>query len=86
MLAATSPSRNDLTGLRFSLRREMQAKAGHNLWLFVARPELTVENLLHGEVFYEVAQGPKHLIRPPAGHPAPEKGAEKAPEGTNVRK
>ena len=57
-------------GWRDALRKCVRDyKKGAELWMFAAEPELTEENLLHGLAFYTATEGPKALIKPPAGPP-----------------
>lgn len=51
---------------RDSLRKEAGRKKSAELYLFASSDELTVENLLHGDLTYTCTEGPRPLVRPVA--------------------
>lgn len=61
---------------RETLRAQMKDKPGAGLWLFIATPEVTAENFLHGELVYKTeAVRPVPLVSGAApGTPAPAGG------------
>lgn len=49
---------------RDALRKEMRAKPGKDLWRFVAKPDVSVDSIVHSPILYPCEGEPMPLVKP----------------------